>query len=107
VATVVVTPTAGDDLERLTLVLSLPASTRRRVKASLSPLSEFPRLGAPLVGRWVGYRFILGPWRWMLIVYVYDEAADRVAIVTIQDARFSPAAPRRPVIAADGPAVAR
>jgi hypothetical protein len=38
------------------------------------------------------YRFVLGPWRWMLIVYVFDEAQDRVAIVTIQDGRSSRAA---------------
>jgi hypothetical protein len=38
------------------------------------------------------YRFVLGPWRWMIIVYVFDEAADRVAIVTIQDARTAGAA---------------
>ena len=94
-ATVVVTPTAVEDLDRLNRTLSLPVTTRKRVRASLRTLSEFPLLGAPLVGRWAGYRFILGPWRWMLIVYVYDEAADRVAIVTIQDARSSRAATGR------------
>jgi hypothetical protein len=88
----VVTPTAIADLDRLTRTLSLPSTTRNRVKASLLPLAEFPLLGAPLSGRWTGYRFVLGPWRWMLIVNVYDPAADRVAIVTIQDARSSRAA---------------
>jgi len=34
----------------------------------------------------------LGPWRWMLVVYVYFEDDDRVVIVTIQDARSSRAA---------------
>lgn len=91
-ATVVVTPTAVADLDRLTRTLSLPPTTQARVRASLQALSNFPSLGAPLAGRWAGYRFALGPWRWMLIVYVYDEAADRVAIVTIQDARSSDAA---------------
>ena len=38
-------------------------------------------------GRWDGFRSILGPWPWVLIVYVYDEAADLVIVVTIQDAR--------------------
>lgn len=37
-------------------------------------------------------RFLLGPWRWMLLVYEYDEAADRVVILTIHDARSSSAA---------------
>lgn len=48
--------------------------------------------GAQLHGRWTGYRFVLGPWRWMLVVYDYDETLDRVAIVTIQDSRASQAA---------------
>ena len=59
------------------------------MRRSLGPLAHFPRLGAALEGRWEGFRFILGPWRWMIVVYVYDEAADRVAIVTIQDGHAS------------------
>lgn len=38
------------------------------------------------------FRFVLGPWRWMLIVYAYDEVEDTVAVVTIQDGRSSTAA---------------
>ena len=38
-----------------------------------------------LTGRWKGFRFILGPWRWMLILYAFDADADRVDLVTIQD----------------------
>jgi plasmid stabilization system protein ParE len=87
VATVVVTPTAVEDLRRLIRTLSLPAKTTDRVRASLESLSTFPELGARLTGRWEDFRFVLGPWRWMLLVYVYDEATDRVSIVTIQDAR--------------------
>jgi hypothetical protein len=45
-----------------------------------------------LEGRWAEFRFILGPWRSMLIVYTYDQAVDRVALVTIQDARSAVAA---------------
>jgi hypothetical protein len=37
-------------------------------------------------------RFILGPWRWMLIVHTYQEADDIVLVVTIQDGRSSTAA---------------
>jgi plasmid stabilization system protein ParE len=92
VATVVVTPTALADLDNLIRTLSLPSDTRDRLKRSLRPLTRFPRLGAPLEGRWSDFRFVLGPWRWMLIVYVFDEATDRVAIVTIQDARSAPSA---------------
>lgn len=87
-----VTRAAVEDLERLIAVLSLPADTSDRVRRSLLPLVEFPRLGPELTGRWAGMRFVLGPWRWMLLVYEYDEAADRVAVLTIQDARSSSAA---------------
>lgn len=37
-------------------------------------------------------RFLLGPWRWMLLVHEYDEATDRVVVLTVQDARSSSAA---------------
>lgn len=78
---------AVEDLDRLIAVLTLPADTRERVRRSLAALQEFPRLGSELKGRWSGLRFILGPWRWMLIVYQFDETGDRVTVVTIQDAR--------------------
>lgn len=80
---------AVEDLDRLIRVLTLPADTRTRVTQSLTPLERFPRLGPELSGRWQGLRFILGPWRWMLIVYEHVEADDRVVILTIQDARSS------------------
>ena len=83
---------AVEDLDRLIAVLSLPSNTRERVRRSLAPLADFPRLGPELTGRWSGMRFLLGPWRWMLLVYEYDETADRVVILTIQDARSSSAA---------------
>ena len=34
-------------------------------------------------------RFLLGPWRWMLLIYVVLD--ERVVVVTIQDARASAA----------------
>lgn len=86
-AVVVVMPTAATDLAGLIATHSLPPDTRARFRRSVEPLARFPLIGAPLQGRWSGYRFLLGPWRWMVVVYVYDEPADRVAIVTIQDAR--------------------
>jgi len=55
----------------------------------LRPLERFPLLGAVLEGQWSGFRLILGPWRWMVLVYVHLEADDRVVIVTIQDGRSS------------------
>lgn len=80
------------DLERLIGTHSLPADTRRRVKRSLRSLERFPRIGPALAGRWKGFRFLLGPWRWMLIVYVFREDEGRVIVVTIQDGRSSTAA---------------
>ena len=91
-AAVVVVPTAAADLTRLIATHSLPADTIARFKRSVATLASFPLLGAQLPGRWRDYRFVLGPWRWMLVVYVYDETLDRVAIVTIQDSRASQAA---------------
>jgi plasmid stabilization system protein ParE len=81
--------TAVDDLERLISTHSLPPDTKERVKRSLRPLEDFPNIGAPLGGRWQGFRFLLGPWRWMLIVYEYFEDEKRVVVVTIQDGRSS------------------
>ena len=83
---------AVEDLDRMIVTHSLPADTKTRVRRSLSPLERFPRLGRQLDGRWEAFRLILGPWRWMLIVYVYDEQDDVVLIATIQDARSSTAA---------------
>ena len=90
--TVVMTPTAAQDLETLITSHSLPTDTIERFKRSVTALETFPLIGANLEGRWARYRFVLGPWRWMLIVYIYDEALDRVVIATVQDGRSSRAA---------------
>jgi plasmid stabilization system protein ParE len=92
VARILVAPAATADLTRMISTHSLPADTRARVRRSIEPLTRFPLLGAPLEGHWRDYRFIVGPWRWMVIVYAYDPTADVVAIVTIQDGRTSTAA---------------
>lgn len=83
---------AVEDLDNLIRTHSLPADTRARVARSLRSLERFPNIGPGLAGRWEGFRFILGPWRWMILVYVVIEAEDRVVIVTIQDGRSSTAA---------------
>lgn len=90
--TVLVSPRARRNLERLILTHSLPASTVGQFTASIEPLAAFPSIGAPLGGRWSRYRFILGPWRWMLIVYEHRPEQDVIGIVTVQDARSSTAA---------------
>jgi plasmid stabilization system protein ParE len=88
-ARVVLAPTAAQDLERLIVTHSLPGDTKARIQRSLRLLADFPLLGAALGGRWQGFRFILGPWRWMVIVYVFESDRDEVIVVTIQDGRSS------------------
>ena len=95
-ARAVVTATARAELHAMIRTHSLPGSTVDRVRASLATLADFPQLGPELGGRWASFRFVLGPWPWMLLVYVWDEAAGVVAIVTIQDARSAGAATNEP-----------
>jgi hypothetical protein len=91
VARVELAASAVEDVRTLIQTQSLPADTTARVVRSLRPLERFPLLGPELGGRWKGFRFILGPWRWMVLVYVALESEDRVVVVTIQDARSSTA----------------
>ena len=86
---------AVEDLERLIVTHSLPVDTKARLRRSLSALERFPLFGAELGGRWAGMRFVLGPWRWMVVVYVVIADDDRVVVVTIQDGRSSHAASGR------------
>lgn len=71
---------------------SLPANTKTRLRRSLRILERFPHIGRQLEGRWHPMRFILGPWRWMLIIYHYEKTSNLVLVLTIQDARSSSAA---------------
>jgi hypothetical protein len=95
VSRVLIAAEAAADLARLIATHSLPADTPSRVRRSIEPLAHFQLLGASLEGRWRDFRFVLGPWRWMLIVYAYDDESDLVAVVTIQDGRTSTAATSR------------
>ncbi len=81
------TATAAKDLAELALSHNLPSDTKDRFRRAVRGLQRFPELGPSLEGRWRGFRFVLGPWRWMLVVYHYDSAADTVAFVTVQDSR--------------------
>jgi plasmid stabilization system protein ParE len=91
-AVVLVTQTAEQDLSHLIAEHSLPQDTRRRVRERLRPLARFPSMGSPLEGRWNGSRFLLGPWRWMLLIYEHVEEIDTVFVTTIQDSRRADAA---------------
>jgi plasmid stabilization system protein ParE len=92
VARVELSAIAVEDLDRLILTHSLPIDTRPRLRRSLRVLEEFPLIGRELAGRWQDMRFVLGPWRWLLVVYRYEESEDRVLVLTLQDARSSAAA---------------
>jgi plasmid stabilization system protein ParE len=90
---IIVSPAAADSLARLIVSHSLPADTRERFRRSIRPLAEFPLLGRRLEGAgYDGLRFILGPWRWMVVVYEHDLDADVVSILAVEDARSSAAA---------------
>lgn len=86
-AELVVTSTALAELEHLIRTHSLPPDTKERFKLAVRDLSRFPELGASMEGKWRGFRFVLGPWRWMIVVYHYEPAEDIVAVVTVQDGR--------------------
>jgi hypothetical protein len=88
---VVVAPGAADDLAALIRSHSLPLDTPERFKKSIAPLAALPLLGPALDRRWDGHRYTLGPWRWMIIVYVFDAELDEVGIVAVQDGRSSSA----------------
>lgn len=84
---------AVEDIARLRFTHSLPSDTNERIRNSLRALEQFPRLGIALEGtEWEGLRFLLGSWRWMVIVYEILDEGERVVIVTVQDGRSSRAA---------------
>lgn len=91
-----VSPAAAESLARLIVTHSLPGDTRERFRRSIAPLAEFPRVGRALEGGgYDGLRFVLGPWRWMIVVYEHDVAAGTVELLTVEDARSSSAAAAR------------
>lgn len=81
------TAEALEDLDRLIVTHSLPADTRGRVKRSLDTLKRFPRSGRELEAPWSPVRVVLGPWPWLLILYLYEEKNDTVIVLGFQDAR--------------------
>jgi hypothetical protein len=87
VARVELSEAAARDLQRLILTYNLPADTPDRLLRRLRSLERFPRLGPALGGRWTQHRYVLGPWRWMVVVYEYLENQDLVLVVTIVDGR--------------------
>jgi plasmid stabilization system protein ParE len=91
-ARVIVTPRALDDLQELIVTLGLPDSTLPRVQRSLRILESFPLAGRALAGRWSGLRFLIGPWPWLILLYVHDAHDDAVHVVAAHDGRSSTSA---------------
>lgn len=86
---------ARDQLRTLIETRRLPADTRERVSRSLLVLEEFPRAGKQLSGVWRDCRALIGPWGWLIVVYIYIETEDRVVVIAFHDARTSDAAVAR------------
>jgi plasmid stabilization system protein ParE len=86
---VVVTEAAVGELRALISSHRLPVGTIERVQRSLRTLEDFPELGSPLGGAFAGRSFLLGPWRWMIVIYQFDPERDLVAILAIVDGRTS------------------
>lgn len=87
-----VTRLARDELRELIETRQLPDDTRERVSRSLLTLEEFPRAGKQLSGVWRDCRALIGPWGWLIVVYMYIEDEDRVVVIAFHDARTSGAA---------------
>jgi hypothetical protein len=91
-APVIVTPRAVEDLHALIRDLGLAPSAIARVQRSLRILERFPLAGRALAGAWAPARFLIGPWPWMILVYVYDEPGVAVFVGAIHVARRAAAA---------------
>jgi hypothetical protein len=90
-AAIEVTRLARDELRESVETRQLPADARKRVSRSLRTLEEFSRAGKQLSGAWRDCRAVIGPWGWLIVVYMYIEAEDRVVVVAFHDARTSDA----------------
>lgn len=80
-------------LDRLRLTHNLPPDTRERVESSAAPLARFPRFGPELraLPDRGELRFLIGPWPWLVVVYVHLESEGRVVLVSIEDGRAAAA----------------
>jgi hypothetical protein len=87
VTSIAVTRRAREELRALINALRLPDDTRTRVSRSLATVEQFPRSGTPLNGIWRDCRAIVGPWGWLLSVYMYVEGEDQVVVVAFRDGR--------------------
>ncbi len=91
-ASIEVTRVAREDLRELIETRHLPDNARERVSRALLTLVDFPNAGRKLSGVWRECRALIGPWGWLIVVYMYIEPEDRVVVMAFQDARTSSAA---------------
>ena len=91
-AVIEVTRQAREELLALIETRQLPGDTRKRVSRSLLVLGAYPRAGKQLSGVWRDCRALIGPWGWLIVVYMHFEAEDRVVVIAFDDARTSDAA---------------
>lgn len=94
-ATIVVTEAAATSLAELIDSHTLPDDTADRIRKTLAPLERFPRFGPALDPARPELRFLIGPWRWLVIVYTYREAEDLVGVLAFEDGRSARSAVRR------------
>jgi plasmid stabilization system protein ParE len=52
-------------------------------------LADFPELGPAIGGGFGSRRFLVGPWRWLIVIYEVDATADTVVILRVVDGRTS------------------
>ena len=86
---------AVNALDRLIETQSLPPDTRARVKRSIDPLAQFPLMGPALQRGDQEIRFLIGPWRWLIVVYGSFADDNRVVIVSVEDGRSASAVTAR------------
>jgi len=86
VAQIIVTPRAGQDVKEAISAFGLPDDTWTQISRSLKPLEGSPLSGSALKDA-APARFVLGPWSWMMLVYIYEESSDEVYVVAVLDAR--------------------
>jgi hypothetical protein len=91
VTLVQLTATAVGHLDELIVTHSLPSDTRARLRRSLAILTDSPSVGSRLPEPHDDLRFLLGPWRWLLVVYRYDRATDTVLVLALEDVRSNAA----------------
>lgn len=96
-AQVIVTPRARQDVEEAISAYGLPADTWARISRSLRALERSPLTGHTLKDPEESARFVLGPWRWMILLYLYEKHSDEVCVVSVHDTRSatSPSARQR------------